>query len=367
MNTSSGNGGITSNGENASNSENVGNGGNAGKAADSIAMSSRLRLARNFSGFPFPGRLDGDAARKILDMAKTAVFSSEGINSSDYLYVDMQKLDPIDRTMLVEKHLASPELASQNKPCAAIISKDESVSIMLIEEDHLRIQCIARSATIEEALEKCEAVERVFEGSFDMAFDPNLGYLTSCPTNLGTGMRASYMLHLPALVVTGHISAIIEQCGRIGVAVRGIYGENSVASGNMFQFSNQGSLGRNETEILTNIKNVSMQIIDHEFKLRNELYDKNKSRFEDRVWRAMGTMQSARILTTEEFMELWSGVRVGVDMGIIENIGAAMLDDLMTQSQPASLQKMAGRSLTTEERDTHRADLVRGKIAAHGK
>ena len=172
------------------------------------------------------------------------------------------------------------------------------------------------------------------------------------------------MLHLPALVVTGHISGIIEQCGRIGVAVRGIYGENSAASGNMFQFSNQGSLGRNETEILTNIKNVGMQIIDHEFKLRHEIFDQNRSKFEDRVFRAMGTLQNARILTTEEFMELWSGVRVGVDMGIIKNIDIKKLDDLMARSQPASLQKVAGKSLSQEDRDIQRANLVRSRMAA---
>ena len=333
------------------------------KAAYGIAMSSRIRLARNYRDYPFPARLSADAARKILEMTKETFFSSKEINTNDYLYVDMQELDPIERIMLVEKHLASPELASGNKPCAAIISKDESVSIMLNEEDHLRIQCITGSTAIDEALEKCSTMERILESKHDIAYDMNLGYLTSCPTNLGTGMRASFMLHLPALVAAGQINGILEQCGRIGVAIRGIYGEFSAPSGNMFQFSNHGSLGNNESEIVNNIKNVGTQIIEHEHRLRLGVLEQSKTKFEDRVCRSLGVLTSARILDTGEFMTLWSSVRLGVDMGVIEDVDIKTLDELMAQSQSASLQKMAGRTLTPEERDVQRANLVRKRLA----
>ncbi|MCL2163204.1 MAG: protein arginine kinase [Oscillospiraceae bacterium] len=338
--------------------------------ASCIAMSCRIRLARNFNGFPFPSRLDRASSQKVLAMVKDAFFSpkeskekdSKEINTSDFLYVNMQDLDPIERTMLVEKHLASPDLASEIRPCAAIISKDETVSIMINEEDHLRIQCISKSDAIDEVLEKCYKVEEVFDDKLDLAFDPNIGYLTSCPTNLGTGLRASFMLHLPALVATGHINGVLEQCGKIGVAVRGIYGENSAVSGNIFQFSNMGSLGRSEVEIVANVKNVCSQIIDSEHKLRLGLLNQNRSAFEDRVFRALGTLLYARIMTTDEFMSLWSAVRVGVDMGIIENINVNALDGLMVQVQPACLQKMTGSSISPEERDIKRATLVRNKI-----
>ncbi|MDR1440636.1 MAG: protein arginine kinase [Clostridiales bacterium] len=332
----------------------------AARGANShIAMSSRVRLARNFSGMLFPGRIKHDQARSMLEKAKEAFFASPEINAKDYLYVEIQQLDSIDRMMLVEKRLVSPDLITGDRPSAVIVSKDEAISVMLNEEDHLRIQCIVPSADIDASYKACCKVDRIFDGSFDIAFDQSLGYLTSCPTNLGTGMRASFMLHLPALVMTGYIKGVLEACGKIGVAVRVISGENSETSGSMFQFSNQGSLGRDEGEIIASVKNAVSQIVGHESRLRQELAHKSPVQFQDRVYRAYGILQSARVLTSEEFMRLWSDVRLGVDMGTIRDISIKRLDQLLTLVQPAYIQKMFGRMLNSEERDVHRAALVR--------
>jgi protein arginine kinase len=326
-------------------------------------MSSRIRLARNFTGRLFPGRLRHDQASELLENARSAFFGSPEVTKGDYVYLRILQLDSIDRMMLVEKRLVSPDLITGDKPSAVILSKDESISIMINEEDHLRIQCIRNSADIDATYAACEKVERIFDKAFDLAFDQSFGYLTSCPTNLGTGMRASFMLHLPALAMTGYIKGILDACGKIGVAVRGIYGENSETSGNMFQFSNQISLGRNEQEIIASIKSVKSQIVAHESRMRQELAHKGPIRLQDRVYRAYGTLQNARILTTDEFMRLWSDARLGVDMGIIRDVSTKELDKTLTLAQPAYIQKMFGRMLNSEERDVHRAALTRERLA----
>ena len=324
-----------------------------------IAMSSRVRLARNFSGICFPGRLSAKDSATLLSDVRMVFFGSKYITGSEYVYLEVTNLDPIDKMLLIEKHLISPDLAASGKPCAAIISKDEQISIMLNEEDHLRIQCLTPSSDILGAYKRCEDIEGIFADRLNIAFDDGFGYLTSCPTNLGTGMRVSFMLHLPALVVTGQIKNLLDACGKIGVAVRGLYGENSEASGNMFQFSNQGSLGRSEEEIITSINDIKEQIVNHESKVRGEIIEKNIIQVEDSVFRALGTLSGARILSSEEYMRLWSDVRVGVDAGVIDDISIETLDHMLTLIQPAYIQKMFGRMLNTVERDIQRAKLVR--------
>jgi len=327
-----------------------------------ITMSSRVRLARNFTGICFPGRLNAKDAATLLADVRTVFFGSKYVKGSDYVYVELMSLDPIDKMLLIEKHLISPDLVASHRPCGAIISKDEQISIMLNEEDHLRIQCLTPSSDILAAYKRCDEIESIFSNRFNIAFDDGFGYLTSCPTNLGTAMRVSFMLHLPALVITGHINSILDACGKVGVAVRGLYGENSEASGNMFQFSNQGSLGRSEEEILMSINDIKEQIVGHESKLREELISKNNVQFEDRVFRALGLMRGARVLSSEEYMRLWSDVRLGVDSGVIEDIDINTLDQMLTLIQPAYIQKMFGRMLNSGERDIQRATLVRDML-----
>ncbi|MCL2060328.1 MAG: protein arginine kinase [Oscillospiraceae bacterium] len=334
-----------------------------GEINQNIAMSSRVRLARNFKGICFPGRLNAKDSATLLADIRMVFFGSRDVKGSEYVYVELLSLDPIDKMLLIEKHLISPDLAASQKPCAAIISKDEQVSIMLNEEDHLRIQCLTPSSDIKSAYARCDGLERIFSDRFNIAFDDGFGYLTSCPTNLGTGMRVSFMLHLPALAITGHIKSILDACGKIGVAVRGLYGENSEASGNMFQFSNQGSLGRSEEEIIMSINDIKEQIVGHESKLRGELVSNNTIQFEDRVFRALGTLRGARVLSSEEYMRLWSDVRLGVDTGVIGDVDIGTLDHMLTLIQPAYIQKMFGRMLNSGERDIQRASLVREMLS----
>ena len=332
-----------------------------------ITMSSRVRLARNFSGVCFPGKLGAKESADLLSDIKLMFFGSSRVKGSDYLYIEISGLDPVDKMMLIEKHLISPDIAALQRPSAAIVSKDERVCIMLNEEDHVRIQCLLPSSDIVNAYRQCENLEQIFSDRFKIAFDRGFGYLTSCPTNLGTAMRASFMLHLPALAITGNIKGILDACGKIGVAVRGMYGENSEASGNMFQFSNQGSLGRSEEEILNSIIDIKEQIIEHESRLRGELLNHNKIRFEDRACRSLATLSAARILSSEEYMRLWSDVRLGVDAGVIPDVSVETLDQMLTLIQPAYIQKMFGRMLNSGERDVHRAKLVREMISGKAK
>jgi protein arginine kinase len=256
-------------------------------------------------------------------------------------------------------------MLDDSKARGAVISRDEKISLLINEEDHVRIQCIFPGMQLERARQLCGKIDNLLEQKLDFAFSKDFGYLTCCPTNVGTGMRASAMLHLPALSMTGYIRKILEACTKLGIAVRGIYGEHSEASGDMFQISNQVTLGQNEDETISNIKNVASQIIDQERALRKSLYEQNPSRFEDRVCRSYGVLKNARILTSEESCKLISDVRLGMYVGIIKDIGITTLDKLMILVQPASLQKHSGRLLDADDRDVKRAELVR-KILAQG-
>lgn len=327
-----------------------------------VVISSRVRVARNLDDYPFPFKMNNEQEAKVLARIKETVFDSSNPMAKDLLYVDLQALNPIDKQALVEKHLISPELAESQRQSAAIISKDEKVSIMINEEDHLRIQCMYPGMQVDNAWALCNKVDTLLEGKIDFAFNKNYGYLTSCPTNIGTGIRASVMLHLPALVMTGYIRNVLEACSKLGMAVRGIYGEHSEASGNMFQVSNQVTLGHTEEEIVTSITNAAFQIIEQERNLRNELYKQNSYKFEDRVFRSLGLLSNARIISTEESLKLLSDVRLGMDMGIIKDISINLLNEMMLLIQPATLQKAAGRPLSPEERDIKRADTIRSKI-----
>jgi len=327
-----------------------------------VVVSSRVRLARNLSDFPFPYKMDREQSISVLTKVRDAIFSSNNTMTKNFVFVDIQNLSPLDRQELVEKHLISRDLAESSRDNGAIISKDERISILINEEDHLRIQCLFQGMQLDKAWQLCSKIDELLEEKMDFAFSSSYGYLTCCPTNTGTGIRASAMLHLPALVMTGYIREVLEACSKLGIAVRGIYGEHSEASGNMFQVSNQVTLGQSEDEIVSNIANVVNQIVEQERMLRNELHNQNSYRFEDRVYRSFGLFSNARIMSTEESLKLLSDVRLGVDMGIIKNINIKELNDIMLLIQPASLQKAVGRALSPDERDIKRAELIRSKL-----
>jgi len=327
-----------------------------------VVMSSRVRLARNFRDYPFPIKMKREDGEKIIQRVKDAVFNSDTA-IKDYEFKDMHEMNPIDKQVLVEKHLISPDFLGARIASAAIISKDEKVSIMINEEDHLRIQCLSPGLQLDKAWELCDKIDSSLEESIDYSFSEKLGYLTCCPTNIGTGIRASAMLHLPAIVMTGYIRGVLEICGKLGIAVRGIYGENSEALGNMFQISNQITLGQSEEEIINNITNIGNQIINQERTLRSEMYKQNSFRFEDKIYRSLGILSNARIISSEESFKLISDVRLGVDMGIINNIDVTKLNEILLKIQPANLQMDFEKTLSSDERDIKRAEMIREKLS----
>jgi len=327
-----------------------------------VAISSRVRLARNLDGYPFTTRMTRNQSAEVLEKVRDAVFGSNGAVPGEYMYLEMSTVKPLDRQLLVEKHLISPDFTEGEFSRAAIISKDERISIMVNEEDHLRVQCIFPGMQLEEAWKICDKLDTRLDEKLGFAFDKTSGYLTCCPTNTGTGIRASVMLHLPALSMTGYIKSILETCSKIGVAVRGAYGENSEASGNMFQISNQVTLGQTEEEIIKSICSITSQISEQEIMLRNELYKQNPLRFEDKVFRSLGLLQSARIISSEESLKLLSDVRLGAAMGLVKGIEIDKINELMIMIQPAYLQKMSGGQLRPDDRDQKRAELLRKRL-----
>lgn len=326
-----------------------------------IAVSSRVRLARNFADIPFTAKMKPNQQNELIKRMQTIMgnYSSHG----KLMYADITSMHPIDRVSLMERHLISPDLAETKGNSGAFINENENVSIMVNEEDHIRIQAIFSGILLEKSYRICDEIDSIIAENADYAFDDKYGYLTSCPTNIGSGMRASVMLHLPALVWTGYMKSILESCEKLGVAVRGIYGENSEAAGDMFQVSNQITLGRKDEETIASIDGICKQIIDREKAMRYQLYKKNIYQFEDRIFRSYGLLGNARILSTQECFKLLSDVRLGVSMGIIKDIGILTLNELLVLAQPATLQKIAGKQLEQGERDVKRAEFIRLKLS----
>jgi protein arginine kinase len=325
-----------------------------------VAVTSRVRLARNFADLPFPAKMNSRHQDELVGRMKTIIASNTEYGK--LMYADITSMHNIDRISLMERHLISPDLAESKGNSGAFINENENVSIMVNEEDHIRLQALFSGIQLDRAYKVCDELDTFISGKADYAYDDKYGYLTSCPTNLGTAMRASVMLHLPALVMTGYINSILESCNKVGVAVRGIYGENSEAVGEMFQVSNQISLGRSEEETIASIDGICKQIIDREKALRLQLYKQNVYRFEDKIFRSLGVLMNARIISTQECFKLLSDVRLGVSMGIIKDMDIGVLNELLVLSQPATLQKISGKQLKEDERDVMRAEHIRAKV-----
>jgi len=331
---------------------------NKGPDSD-VIISSRVRLARNFRKYPFPHKTTPDQQKKIIEETKNALFNGNQKMAESFAYIDFTSLDAVEKAVLVEKHIVSKELLETNRISGILLSNDERISIMINEEDHLLIQCLATGMQLSEAWEICNGIDDLLSESIDFSWHENIGYLTSCPTNIGTAIRASVMMHLPALTMTGYIKPVLEALGKLGMAVRGMYGENTEASGNMFQLSNQITLGKSEEDILLSIKNIASQIIEQERSLRQHLLNQNRYQLEDRVFRSFGILKNSRIINTDECLKRISDLRLGVDMGIIEGISIESINELILLVQPGNLQKREGRILDANERDIVRARLVR--------
>jgi len=331
-----------------------------GKEGD-IVVSTRVRLARNLSDYPFPGRLTPSNEREIVDKVASAMVSSPVGNSLKL--IELTPLSEVERHALMERHLISQELADGKGIRAVLLSQDEGISIMINEEDHIRIQIIGSGLCLDECLKQAIEIDDILDHSLRYAYDENLGYLTKCPTNLGTGMRASVMLHLPALTQSGAIRSLSANAGKLGFAVRGMFGEGSEAKGALYQISNQMTLGFDEETIIERLFDAVRQIISHERKYRSEAVKQLKLQVEDRVWRSAGTLSYARSITTDEAMQLLSDVRMGSSLGLI-NTDIEKLNSLLWEIQPANLIKASGKErLTPEERDTRRAELLRNAIS----
>ncbi|MBE1553148.1 protein arginine kinase [Sporosarcina limicola] len=324
-----------------------------------IVMSTRIRLARNLTGYHFPIVFTEKEAMAI-DRAVSGVLLDSGQNG--YSYLKMSDMPVLERQVFVEKHLISPQLTEPDRHGAVILSEDEMVSVMVNEEDHIRIQCIYPGLQFEEAYKQANLVDDYLEKSLPYAFDEDFGYLTSCPSNTGTGMRASVMMHLPALAITKQIDRIIPAISRLGMVVRGSYGEGSEASGNVFQVSNQTTLGKTEKEILVDLGNITARLIGHERKSREVLLAKSRIVLENRIFRSLGTIVYARLLPSGEAARCLSDVRLGIDLGIIKDIDMSILNELMIFMQPGFLQQFAGTELSEEERDIFRAKLFRERL-----
>ena len=336
------------------------------KGPDSdVVLSSRVRLARNFARYPFPHKTTPEMQQDIVEKTKNALFAGSKSMEDIFQYIDFANLDVIEKAVLVEKHIVSKELLEADRIRGLLISNDEQISIMVNEEDHLRIQCLVSGMQLSKAWEICNNIDDLLSETIDFAWDENIGYLTSCPTNIGTAIRASVMMHLPALAMTGYIKPVLEAIGKLGMAVRGMYGENTEASGNMFQLSNQVTLGKSENDIILGIKNIARQIIEQERKLRQEILKQNRFQLEDKIFRSYGILKNARLMDTGETLKRLSDVRLGVDMGIINGIDITDINEIMLMIQPGGLQKRTGRLLKPNERDSFRAELVREMINKH--
>lgn len=329
-----------------------------------IVLATRIRLARNLRGYLFPIASTEDDALAVDKLVVSALLDGE--HDERYTYLKMSEQLKLDREVLVEKHLISPQLANPERAGAVLLSEDEMLSIMVNEEDHVRIQCIYPGLQLEKAYQEADAVDDILEKELPYAFDEEFGYLTSCPSNTGTGMRASVMMHLPALTMTKQIEQIIPAISRLGLVVRGSYGEGSKALGNIYQVSNQVTLGKTEQEIIEELDNITSRLIGHERKSRKKLVENSRLALEDRVYRSLGTLTYARLLQIGEAARCLSDVRLGIDLGIIKDVDVSIMNELMIFMQPGFLQQYANTELTQEERDIFRATLFRERLSIGG-
>lgn len=328
-----------------------------------IVISSRIRLARNIAGFPFLGRCSRQQRQALETKARETILNAQ--IASELLYVDLEAAPEIDRQLLVERHLISKPHAAADGARGVAIAENETISIMVNEEDHLRIQALRSGLQLEEAWEQITKVDDKIESTLDYAFHPRFGYLTACPTNVGTGIRVSVMLHLPALKLTGEIEKVFRAAKDMRLAVRGLYGEGTEATGDFYQISNQTTLGKTEEEIISDFKHVVIpKIIEYEQHARKALRDDRTVQLDDKVGRAVGILRSARLIASEETLLLLSHLRMGLHLGRVKDVDIRTLNELFLLTQPAHLQKIQGRKLEGDVRRAARADYIRSRLSA---
>ncbi len=325
-----------------------------------IVISSRIRLARNLAEFPFVRRASRDERTQIAKSTRAKIESiSEWTN---VMCFDLERLDEVDRQFLVERQLMSREMAEGEGDRAVVIDWDERFSVMINEEDHLRLQVMCSGLDLQSAWERIDKLDDQLESKLTYAFHESLGYLTACPTNVGTGLRVSVMLHLPALVITREIEKVFRSLQKINVAVRGLYGEGSQFMGDFYQISNQITLGRTEAELVNTVQEVVPRIIEYERRAREFLVNESEQDLHDDVSRAYGILCTAKKISSEETLHYLSKVRMGINLGLIRSIEIATINKLFVHTQPAHLQKLRGHNLSVADRNIERASYLQSHL-----
>ena len=332
-----------------------------GPHADMV-LSTRIRLARNLRDVPFTHRAHDEQLHGVLASVVNAVQPSATLGGG--LLLKMQDCTAIERQVLVERHLVSHELGDGARPRGIYLAPDERVSIMINEEDHMRLQALTPGFQLAEAWSLADSADDDLDQSLDYAFSDEIGYLTACPTNAGTGLRASVLIHLPALVLLEEIQRVLKSIMQVGLNVRGLYGEHSEIMGNLFQISNQTTLGRSERDSIESLERVTKQIIETEERARERMVRDARTQLEDKVWRAYGTLRYCRSIQAKEVINLCSAVRLGVAMGLDGLCPLRVVNELLVLTQPAHLQRQAGVEMAPSERNIHRAQVVRERLAA---
>ncbi|BCX49446.1 ATP:guanido phosphotransferase [Haloferula helveola] len=332
-----------------------------GKGADNaVVLTSRIRLARNLANVPFPGWAKKGQRQEVLEELLPCVEALDCMK--DGFSKPLESLSSVQKQVMVERHLISREHAARGEGSAVVIERRQSISVMINEEDHLRMQSIRPGLDLTAAYETLSEFDDEVAGAVEYAFDPALGYLTTCPTNLGTGMRASSMLHLPALVISDQIGQVLQAVNKIGLAVRGIFGEGTESLGNLFQISNQSTLGESEATILRRLERVIAQVAKHERNAREKLLEDDPDMVCDKIGRGYGVLKHAWIIDSKEALNHLSLLRLGGDLGFLPGETVALCDELLMEIQPAHLQVHNGSKLSPEERDAIRAEIIRSRL-----
>lgn len=331
-----------------------------GPQAD-IVVSTRIRLARNLAGYPFLTKCSETQRREIHRRLSETILQIRGSNGLGYF--DIEQVDDLDRQVLVERQLISRQHAGGRGSRGVVISETETLSVMINEEDHLRTQVLRSGLLLDEAWEEINALDDALDERIDFAFHPKYGYLTACPTNVGTGIRVSVMVHLPALKLAGQLERVIRATRDMRIAVRGLFGEGTQAIGDLYQISNQTTLGRSETEIIAEFRDdILPAIVNYEQRARSALLKEKSALLDDRICRALGVLRYARSLSSEETLNLLSHVRLGISLGRIDEVDLRTVNELFLKTQPAHLQRLLGRPMNREERDVARAEMVRQRF-----
>jgi protein arginine kinase len=328
-----------------------------------IVISSRVRLARNVKGYSFLSTARRSQRRELETRIRETILDAD--LAPQTLYVDLDGATELDRSILVERHLISRQHASAEGARGVAVGQDEDLSIMVNEEDHLRLQVLKSGLQLDEAWEQIDEVDNALEAELEFGFHPRFGYLTACPTNVGTGIRVSVMLHLPALKLTGEIEKVFRAAKEMKLAIRGLYGEGTEATGDFYQVSNQTTLGRDEQEILDSFRHTTIpQIIDYEQQARRTLRSERPVALDDIVFRALGLLTSSRLMSSDEALKLMSHLRLGIHLGRVKDVDIKAVNELVLMTQPAHLQRLMGKKLDGDARKSARAEFIRHKLGA---